>query len=111
MGLTNDVHVPYSLKERQAALEAALASSTFSRNVRLAKLLRYLCSKSFAGEAGSLKEFTIRRSSNRVKNAYAVPRKSSCRLPIAATEQRPYQRIPLDFRFLNAERKQHPPHQ
>ena len=59
MGLTDHVHVPDCLQERQAALEAVLASSTFSRNARLSKLLQYLCSKSLAGEAGSLKEYTI----------------------------------------------------
>jgi hypothetical protein len=59
MGLTNDVHVPNSLRKQQAALDAVLASSTFARNRRLAKLLQYLCSRSFAGESGSLKEYTI----------------------------------------------------
>jgi hypothetical protein len=47
------------LQERRAALDAVLASSTFARNQRLSRLLTYLCSKSFAGEAASLKEYTI----------------------------------------------------
>lgn len=59
MGSTTDVHVPYSQRERHAALESVLASSTFARNARLGKLLQYLCLKSFAGESSSLKEYTI----------------------------------------------------
>ncbi len=59
MRLTHDVHAPYALRERHAALDAVLASGTFSRNARLGKLLRYLCAKSFAGESSSLKEYTI----------------------------------------------------
>ncbi len=48
-----------SVKERHTALEAVLGSATFLRNPRLGKLLSYLCAKSFAGEAASLKEYTI----------------------------------------------------
>lgn len=59
MGLTREVHVPCSVEERRAALKTVLASSTFSRNARLGKLLQYLCSKSLAGESASLKEYTI----------------------------------------------------
>ncbi len=59
MGSTPDIHAAYSLKERQKALEAVLRSAAFSRNPRLGKLLEYICSKSFAGESGYLKEYTI----------------------------------------------------
>ncbi len=45
--------------QRQDALHAVLGSKTFFRNARLSKLLQYLCDKSIAGEAGSLKEYTI----------------------------------------------------
>jgi hypothetical protein len=59
MGFSNDLQVGCSLQERQAALDAVLASSTFSRNQRLSRLLTYLCSRSFAGEGAFLKEYTI----------------------------------------------------
>ncbi len=55
----NDLQMAASVEERQAALDAVLRSATFIRNPRLGELLRYLCRKSFAGEAGSLKEYTI----------------------------------------------------
>lgn len=45
--------------EERAALDAALHSKTFARSARLSQFLRYICEKSFEGEAADLKEYTI----------------------------------------------------
>lgn len=59
MGSIQNVQTHCSPTQRQDALDAVLASNTFSRNARLSKLLQYLCAKSIAGQSGSLKEYTI----------------------------------------------------
>jgi hypothetical protein len=46
-------------QEEKAELEAVFASGTFAKSQNLARLLRYLCHKYFAGQASDLKEFNI----------------------------------------------------
>jgi hypothetical protein len=53
------VSSPPKLEEQRAALQAVLASTTFARNPRLARLLEYLCVRCFKGEARSIKEYNI----------------------------------------------------
>jgi len=49
-----------SLVEREKAeVECALGSAVFVRSPRLARLLKYLCEKYFAGEADRIKEYNI----------------------------------------------------
>lgn len=45
--------------EERAELEAVLASGIFSRAPALAHMLRYICERSFAGEAEGIKEYNI----------------------------------------------------
>jgi hypothetical protein len=47
------------LEERRAALNAVLESKEFSRAPALAKLLKYLCEKTFEGRVHEIKEFSI----------------------------------------------------
>ena len=47
------------LEERRAALNAVLESKEFSRAPALAKLLKYLCEKTFDGRVHEIKEFSI----------------------------------------------------
>src|SRR5258708_4721499 len=51
--------VDLTLEERQSALTAVLESKEFLRSPALAKLLRYLCEKTFEGKIHEIKEFTI----------------------------------------------------
>ena len=44
---------------QRAELEAVLRSELFSRAPTLAHLLSYLCEKTFAGESGQIKEYSI----------------------------------------------------
>ena len=47
------------LAEYRSELEAVLSSREFARSPSLAKLLRYLCEKSFSGQIQEIKEFSI----------------------------------------------------
>jgi len=47
------------LEERRAALNAVLESKEFARAPALAKLLKYLCEKTFEGRVHEIKEFSI----------------------------------------------------
>src|SRR5947208_1226 len=47
------------LEDRRAALNAVLESKEFSRAPALAKLLKYLCEKTFEGRVHEIKEFSI----------------------------------------------------
>src|SRR3954470_6364031 len=46
-------------EERRAALNAVLESKEFSRAPALAKLLTYVCEKTFEGRVHEIKEFSI----------------------------------------------------
>src|SRR5262245_29529244 len=48
-----------TLEQRQSALQAVLESKEFLRATALAKLLKYLCERSFQGKLHEIKEFTI----------------------------------------------------
>ncbi len=48
-----------SLEMQRAELETVLRSELFSRAPTLAHLLSYLCEKTFAGESGQIKEYSI----------------------------------------------------
>src|SRR3954467_2689020 len=47
------------LEERRTALNTVLQSKEFSRAPALAKLLKYLCEKTFQGRENEIKEFSI----------------------------------------------------
>src|SRR5438270_12583138 len=47
------------LEDRKAALNSVLGSKEFSRAPALAKLLKYLCEKTFEGRFHEIKEFSI----------------------------------------------------
>ena len=47
------------LEEQRAELKSVLDSAHFARAPKLAQLLTYLCEKSFAGESGRIKEYSI----------------------------------------------------
>ena len=47
------------LAEYRSELESVLSSREFVRSPSLAKLLRYLCEKSFSGQIQEIKEFSI----------------------------------------------------
>lgn len=51
--------MPVDHEAQRAELEAVLQSRYFARAPRLANLLSYLCEKFFAGEADSIKEYTV----------------------------------------------------
>jgi hypothetical protein len=46
-------------EQERAELQAVLQSPLFARSPTLVRLLAYLCEKSFAGESGQIKEYTI----------------------------------------------------
>jgi hypothetical protein len=48
-----------NLEAQHAELKAVLASRYFTRAPKLARLLSYLCEKSFAGESAQIKEYSI----------------------------------------------------
>jgi hypothetical protein len=48
-----------SRQEEKAALERVLASETFAKSQSLARLLRYLCTRYFEGQASEMKEYSI----------------------------------------------------
>lgn len=52
-------HSEAALEERRSALNAVLDSKEFSRSPALAKLLKYLCEKTFEGRENEIKEFSI----------------------------------------------------
>src|ERR1700730_14194685 len=51
--------VDLTLEQRQSALTAVLESKEFQRSPALAKLLEYLCEKTFQGKIHEIKEFSI----------------------------------------------------
>src|SRR3954452_22857570 len=55
MKTTGEIRV----EDRKAALGAVLESKEFSRAPALAKLLKYLCEKTFEGRVHEIKEFSI----------------------------------------------------
>lgn len=54
-----DVPAALPVQAAGAALQAVLASATFSKNPRLSALLRYLCDQYFRGHPGPVKEYSI----------------------------------------------------
>src|SRR3954447_23676843 len=56
-GMTPDIHT--GLDHRRAELKAVLESREFVRAPALAKLLVYLCEKTFDGKVHEIKEFSI----------------------------------------------------
>src|SRR5450432_64748 len=49
----------FQLEERKAALNSVLESAEFLRAPALAKILKYLCEKTFEGRVHEIKEFSI----------------------------------------------------
>jgi hypothetical protein len=54
-----DQRIDVSTEEATAELNAVLAAPAFTRSPRLSRLLTYLCTKYFAGEADQIKEYSI----------------------------------------------------
>src|SRR5690348_10460435 len=48
-----------SWEEERAELQAVLGSAAFARSPALTHLLSYLCEKTFAGESGQIKEYSV----------------------------------------------------
>jgi hypothetical protein len=59
MPAANDVQSSFKAETQQTALTAVLTSRTFSKNPRLAALLKYLCLRYFHGEMDAIKEYNI----------------------------------------------------
>src|SRR5882724_12371218 len=55
--MTSKIDVSFS--EKQSELSAVLESKEFQRSPALAKLLKYLCEKTFQGKIHEIKEFSI----------------------------------------------------
>ena len=58
-GMGEVSHTDLGLDESRAEVDTILASASFARSPRAARLLHYLCSKYFAGEAADIKEYNI----------------------------------------------------
>jgi hypothetical protein len=54
-----DQRIVVSTEEATAELNTVLAAPAFTRSPRLSRLLTYLCTKYFAGEADQIKEYSI----------------------------------------------------
>ncbi len=52
-------HTDLGIDESRAEVDTILTSASFARSPRAARLLHYLCSKYFAGEAADIKEYNI----------------------------------------------------
>src|SRR5689334_5771718 len=50
---------PVTWEAERAELQAVLQSNIFVRSPALSHLLSYLCEKTFAGEAGRIKEYSV----------------------------------------------------
>ncbi len=76
------------LEERRAALKAILESKGFSRVPALAKLLTYLCEKSFEGRVHEIKEFSIATEVYGRNESFGERRDSVVRVEVSRLRKR-----------------------
>jgi hypothetical protein len=76
------------LEERRSALNAVLESKEFSRAPALAKLLKYLCEKSFEGRENEIKEFSIATEVYGRSESFGEKRDSVVRVEVSRLRKR-----------------------
>ncbi len=76
------------LEERRAALNAVLESKEFSRAPALAKLLKYLCEKTFEGRMHEIKEFSIATEVYARAESFGERRDSVVRVEVSRLRKR-----------------------
>src|SRR4051812_2266405 len=76
------------LESRRAALNAVLESKEFSRAPALAKLLRYLCEKTFEGRVHEIKEFSIATEVYGRSQSFGERRDSVVRVEVSRLRKR-----------------------
>ena len=76
------------LEERKAALNAVLESKDFSRAPALAKLLKYLCEKTFDGRVHEIKEFSIATEVYGRNESFGERRDSVVRVEVSRLRKR-----------------------
>src|SRR5436305_14238524 len=77
------------LEDRKAALDAVLESKEFSRAPALAKLLKYLCEKTFEGRLHEIKEFSIATDVYGRSESFGERRDSVVRVEVSRLRRRP----------------------
>src|SRR3954470_22408543 len=75
-------------EERRAALNAVLESKEFSRAPALAKLLTYLCEKTFEGRVHEIKEFSIATEVYGRNESFGEKRDSVVRVEVSRLRKR-----------------------
>src|SRR6266496_898309 len=76
------------LEHRRAALNAVLESKEFSRAPALAKLLKYLCEKTFDGRVHEIKEFSIATEVYGRSESFGDKRDSVVRVEVSRLRKR-----------------------
>jgi len=76
------------LEARRTALAAVLESKEFSRAPALAKLLKYLCEKTFEGRVHEIKEFSIATDVYGRDENFGEKRDSSVRVEMSRLRKR-----------------------
>ena len=76
--------------ERRAALNAVLESKEFSRAPALAKLVKYLCEKTFEGRVHELKEFSIATEVYGRSETFGEKRDSVVRVEVSGIPRPPW---------------------
>src|SRR4051794_37599211 len=76
------------LEERRTALKAVLESKEFSRAPALAKLLTYLCEKTFEGRVHEIKEFSIATEVYSRNESFGEKRDSIVRVEMSRLRKR-----------------------
>src|SRR4051812_9099901 len=76
------------LEERKAALNAVLESKEFLRAPALAKLLKYLCQKTFDGRVHEIKEFSIATEVYGRSESFGDKRDSVVRVEVSRLRKR-----------------------
>src|SRR5947209_20600946 len=76
------------LEERRTALNAVLESKEFSRAPARAKLLKYLCEKTFEGRIHEIKEFSIATEVYGRSESFGEKRDSVVRVEVSRLRKR-----------------------
>ena len=79
---------PIELEARRDALNAVLESKEFSRSPALARLLKYLCEKTFEGKIHEIKEFSIATELYGRQQDFADKRDSVVRVEVSRLRKR-----------------------
>src|SRR5213592_4647997 len=81
-------HSEVVLQNRRSALNAVLQSKEFSRAPALAKLLKYLCEKTFEGRVHEIKEFSIATEVYGRSQSFGERRDSVVRVEVSRLRKR-----------------------